>query len=75
MTGTVGINVLIEFANEAFGERLGVGGVVPGSLQSIQGPTGYVFDCSVLYANLSSSPQPFRLRFTVTTSTSAACKY
>jgi len=76
MTGTVGRSLIIGFANG--GGSLGVGGVIPGSLRSLAGPAGIgtiVSACSVTYTNVtSSSPQPFRLQFTVTTSTIAACQ-
>jgi hypothetical protein len=75
MTGTVGLTLNITFLHGA-GE-VGPGGVIPGSLQNIQGPPGFlgpvISGCSVKYVNTNLSPQPFQLRFTVTTSTAQAC--
>jgi hypothetical protein len=75
MTGTVGLTLNITFLQGAGG--VGPGGVVPGSLQNIQGPSGFlgpvISGCSVKYMNTSLSPQPIQLRFTVTASTAQAC--
>jgi hypothetical protein len=76
INGTVGQTLNITFLSGA-GE-VGPGGVVPGSLQNIQGPPGFIgpviSGCSVKYMNTNLSPQLFQLRFTVTTSTAQACQ-
>ncbi|HME98416.1 MAG TPA: hypothetical protein VKK06_00985 [Terriglobia bacterium] len=76
INGTVGQTLNITFLSGA-GEA-GPGGVVPGSLQNIQGPPGFIgpviSGCSVKYMNTNLSPQLFQLRFTVTTSTAQACQ-
>jgi len=73
MTGTVGANgtVFIAFANG--GGLLGTGGVVPGSLRSLSGPFPIVSACNAVWVSTGSASS-FRLQFTVTTSTSAACQ-
>jgi len=71
ITGSVGLGIGILFSNGS--GLFGSGGVVPGSVRSLAGPMPIIDACSALYINIDSSPKPFRLQFTVTTSTSAAC--
>ena len=73
MTGSVGLGLFIMFTSGSGLLGSGGGGVTQGSLRSLAGPMPIVDACQVIYTNTGSSPQPFRLQFTVTTSTSAAC--
>jgi hypothetical protein len=77
ITGTIPFGGIVGFAFANGGGALGSGGVVPGSLKSLAGPSGVgtiVSACNVSYVNVVSSSQPYTLQFTVTTSTSAACQ-
>jgi hypothetical protein len=65
----------IRFLNG--GGLIGHGGIVPRSIKSLAGPMGHasmLMTCMAAYTATSSSPQSFRLQFTVTAETSVACK-
>ena len=75
--GTLPLGATMELAFLKLGGVAFVDRLVPGSLVSLQGPSRIgtlLSSCNVTYVNVESASQPFRLQFTLTTSTTNACQ-